>query len=258
MGNTADKQLFASARRGDIGGIRESIKQGARVTGHAEPHGWTPLHAAAVYNKEMACRLLINAKADMMARDKAGKSPLEACKERHPELHRKLDAIMNGATEEQYADENFEDLDKDSDGRLTRGELSGELQQNFEEFDANGDGALDKEEYDTAFKVETPVVRQDAVEAEQEDPRDHSPAEERDDAASPTTQASSLMELEGEEHEYSVPLDGDSVPLDGDDAKEAAPETALGQPETAAKADSEAVEGNGANDEKEVPAKEAT
>ena len=40
--------------------------------------------------------LQINAKAEVMAKDYAGKTCLEVCKARHPELSKKLDNIMNG------------------------------------------------------------------------------------------------------------------------------------------------------------------
>jgi ankyrin repeat protein len=78
MGNTLTHQLHDSSRKGDIDGIRKAIRAGALVTEAAEPHGWTCLHAAAAYNQEEACRLLFNAKADLMQKSKSGSTPIEA------------------------------------------------------------------------------------------------------------------------------------------------------------------------------------
>ena len=60
MGNASQRQLFDASRRGDQADMRNAIRAGADPNAHAEPHGWTCLHAAAAYNQEEACRVLVS------------------------------------------------------------------------------------------------------------------------------------------------------------------------------------------------------
>eukprot|EP00658_Telonema_sp_P-2_P045177 TRINITY_DN3309_c0_g1_i25.p1 TRINITY_DN3309_c0_g1~~TRINITY_DN3309_c0_g1_i25.p1 ORF type:complete len:103 (+),score=16.35 TRINITY_DN3309_c0_g1_i25:206-514(+) len=88
MGNAAgaDRALYTASRKGDVDSMRTALKEGANPNFVADPHGWTPLHVSAAYNKEQGsrhsareppivlagCRLLMTAGADWSIKDKAG------------------------------------------------------------------------------------------------------------------------------------------------------------------------------------------
>merc|ERR1711865_1225503 len=110
MGNasSADRALYSASRQGDADKMKQALKDGANVNFVADPHGWTPLHVSAAYNKKDGCRLLLTAGSDLFVRDKAGNTPAELAKEKKIELWRFLDDKANGRAEAEYADDEFE------------------------------------------------------------------------------------------------------------------------------------------------------
>eukprot|EP00658_Telonema_sp_P-2_P045179 TRINITY_DN3309_c0_g1_i8.p1 TRINITY_DN3309_c0_g1~~TRINITY_DN3309_c0_g1_i8.p1 ORF type:complete len:187 (-),score=51.05 TRINITY_DN3309_c0_g1_i8:299-859(-) len=111
MGNAAgaDRALYTASRKGDVDSMRTALKEGANPNFVADPHGWTPLHVSAAYNKEQGCRLLMTAGADWSIKDKAGLTPIELAKKRNVEIWKYLDDVANGRTEAKYASDKFED-----------------------------------------------------------------------------------------------------------------------------------------------------
>merc|ERR1711865_599503 len=110
MGNasSADRALYSASRQGDADKMKQALKDGANVNFVADPHGRTPLHVSAAYNKKDGCRLLLTAGSDLFVRDKAGNTPAELAKEKKIELWRFLDDKANGRAEAEYADDEFE------------------------------------------------------------------------------------------------------------------------------------------------------
>merc|ERR1712166_1021248 len=72
MGNasSADRALYTASRQGDADKMRQALKDGANPNFVAEPHGWTPLHVSAAYNKKDGCRVLLTAGSDWSVKDK--------------------------------------------------------------------------------------------------------------------------------------------------------------------------------------------
>merc|ERR1712086_135269 len=110
MGNasSADRALYTASRQGDADKMRQALKDGANPNFVAEPHGWTPLHVSAAYNKKDGCRVLLTAGSDWSVKDKAGNTPAELAKEKKIEIWRFLDDVANGRTDAEYKDDKFE------------------------------------------------------------------------------------------------------------------------------------------------------
>jgi len=73
------KGLLQASEQGDVEGIQEALRQGAWVNVRdVEKNTWdTPLHLAAVNGHAGAVRLLLEHGADVEARDREGKTPLD-------------------------------------------------------------------------------------------------------------------------------------------------------------------------------------
>ena len=96
MGNTNDSMLYEAARKGDIDSVRAALKNGADPNPHLDetsPHGWSPLHVAANYNKRDVCKMLLYRKADINAQDKHGDTPLDLAAKRGSHVREELERV---------------------------------------------------------------------------------------------------------------------------------------------------------------------
>jgi len=84
-----DWELLGTAKRGDVGRVRELLWRGANVNAKDCVFGYTPLHAAARYGHADVVRLLLEHGADVNTRDNViGYTPLH-----HAAINGNLDVV---------------------------------------------------------------------------------------------------------------------------------------------------------------------
>ncbi|MEM7183039.1 MAG: ankyrin repeat domain-containing protein [Spirochaetota bacterium] len=71
-----DKQLLVSAARGDAVGVRNAIKNGAKLTAK-DPDGNTAMHHAVLSGNKQTVQTVIKAGIKANARNKRGETPLK-------------------------------------------------------------------------------------------------------------------------------------------------------------------------------------
>merc|ERR1712086_396035 len=200
MGNasSADRALYTASRQGDADKMRQALKDGANPNFVAEPHGWTPLHVSAAYNKKDGCRVLLTAGSDWSVKDKAGNTPAELAKEKKIEIWRFLDDVANGRTDAEYKDDKFE-------AASTRAGTPASQQQQGDEATPAGLNSLQEDIVEDGMTEEQSrleengedLAAEDVVEPDSEEPA----AEEEPEAAAEEEAAEAEEEADAEPQE---------------------------------------------------------
>ena len=141
------KQVFMSARRDDLGNLKDVVDQSVNLNAYGSCKYWTPLHVACFYGSQRVAKYLLEKKVIFNSKDRYGKTPLDLAEDNgHSNLAKLL--IAHTAAESTLLDARVEirKLPSENDPKMSTLEAA-------ENCKNVGNNAFKNKNYKSAFNL---------------------------------------------------------------------------------------------------------